>query len=178
MWFFTGKGDSGNTNLFDGSRVTKDNPTIDLIGTIDEINAYIGLAISFIEHAELKKDLRMIQITLSKVMGIIVGASESVVNDFDIGKSIKWLEDKIAFYGRELDNPKNFTFPGKTTIGAVLDICRAVSRRMERRAVGFCRENPKINKAILAYMNRLSSLFYILRLLVENDVTKDVNTSS
>ena len=169
MWFFTGKGDSGNTYLFDGSKVTKDNPTLDLIGTIDEVNAYIGLAISLIEQPEIKKDLLMIQTTLSKVMGVIAGASESAINEFDVGKSNEWLEDKIDLYGRELNNTKRFTYPGKNTAGAALDICRAATRKMERRAVGFLRENLKIEKKILAYMNRLSSLFYILRLLADKD---------
>ena len=173
MWFFTGKGDSGNTNLYDGSKVTKDNPTFDLIGTIDEVNAYIGLAISSNERFELKKDLQMIQTTLSKVMGVIAGASVSAINEFNVEKSIEWLEDKLTFYGRELDNPKSFTFPGKTTTGAALDICRAITRKMERRTVAFLRDNPRIDKNILAYMNRLSSFFYILRLLAD----KDANTS-
>ena len=173
MWFFTGNGDSGNTYLFDGSKITKDNPTLELIGTIDEVNAYIGLAISFIEQPDLKKDLLIIQTTLSKVMGVIAGAAESAIHEFDIEKSTEWLEDKMTFYGRGLVNPKSFTFPGKTTTGAALDICRAAARKMERRAVGFLHENPIIEKDILAYMNRLSSLFYILRLLVD----KDVNTS-
>jgi len=173
MRFFTGKGDFGNTHLYNGSKVTKDNPTLDLIGTIDEVIAYIGLAISSIEQSELKKDLQMIQTTLSKVMGVIAGASVSEINEFNIEKSIEWLEDKLTFYGRELDNPKSFTFPGKTTAGAALDICRAMTRRMERRTVSFLRDNPRIDKNILAYMNRLSSLFYILRLLAD----KDANTS-
>jgi len=169
MWFFTGKGDSGNTYLFDGSEVTKDNPTLDLIGTIDEVNAYIGLAISLIEQPEIKKDLWKIQTTLSKVMGVIARASESAIKEFDIGESTEWLEDKTDFYSRELNNPKSFTFPGKTTKGAALDICRAVTRKMERQAVRFLRENPKIKKNILAYMNRLSSFFYVLRLLADKD---------
>ena len=137
MWFFTGKGDSGNTYLFDGSKVTKDNPTLDLIGTIDEVNAYIGLAISLIEQPETKKDLWMIQTTLSKVMGVIAGASESAINEFDVGKSIEWLEDKIDLYGRELNNPKRFTYPGKNTAGAALDICRAATRKWKGELLAF-----------------------------------------
>ncbi len=171
MWYFTGNGDSGSTNLFDNSEVTKDNSTLDLIGTIDEVNAYIGLAISLIEQPEIKKDLSMIQTTLSKVMGVIARASGSAINEFDIEESTEWLEDKSDFYSRELNNPKRFTFPGKTTTGAALDVCRAVTRKMERRAVGFLRENPEIEKNILPYMNRLSSLFYILRLLADMDAS-------
>ncbi|MCD6576733.1 MAG: cob(I)yrinic acid a,c-diamide adenosyltransferase [Anaerolineaceae bacterium] len=170
MWFFTGKGDSGVTHLYDGSKVKKDNPTLELIGAIDEVNAYIGLAMSFIGQPLIKKDLQIIQKTLSKIMGVISGASEPLIYKLDIGKSIKWLEGKIIYYGNELDNPKSFTFSGKTTAGAALDICRTVSRRMERRAVGYLRENPKIDTNILAYLNRLSSLFYILCLFVDEEI--------
>ncbi len=93
--FFSGKGDSGDTYLISGRKITKDNPILDLIGTIDEVNAFIGLAISIIEEPELKKDLRFVQISLSKVMGVIAGASKLTVDDFNAGKSTKWLEDKI-----------------------------------------------------------------------------------
>jgi len=168
--FFSGKGDSGDTYLISGRKITKDNPILDLIGTIDEVNAFIGLAISIIEEPELKKDLRFVQISLSKVMGVIAGASKLTVDDFNAGKSTKWLEDKINLYSRELDNPKGFTFSGKTMAGAALDICRTVTRKMERQAVGAFREDPKFENEILAYMNRLSSLFYILRLSADEDL--------
>ena len=171
--FFSGKGDSGNTYLFDGRKITKENPILDLIGIIDEVNASIGLAISIIEKPELKKDLRIIQISLSKVMGVIAGAPGLAADEFNTGRPIKWVEDKINFYSRDLDNPKSFTFSGKTKAGAALDICRTVTRKMERRAVGIFHENLKFEKDVLAYMNRLSSLFYILRLLAD----EDLNTS-
>lgn len=168
--FFSGKGDSGNTYLFDGRKITKDNPILDLIGTIDEVNAFIGLTICIVEKPELKKDLRIVQISLSKVMGVIAGASESTADEFNTGKPVKWLEDKINSYSKELDNPKSFTFPGKTKAGAVLDICRTITRKMERQAVGIFHKNLKFEKNILAYMNRLSSLFYILRLSADKDI--------
>ena len=168
--FFSGKGDSGDTYLFNGKKITKDNPILELIGTIDEVNALIGLAISIIEEPELKNDLRIIQVSLSKVMGVVAGASESAADDLNTGKSTKWLEDKINYYSRELDNPKGFTFSGKTRAGAAFDICRTMTRKMERQAVGAFRENPKFENKILAYMNRLSSLFYILRLSADKDI--------
>ena len=77
-------------------------------------------------------------------MGVIAGASESAINEFDMGKSTKWLEDKITFYGQDLVNPKSFSFPEKTPASAILNICRAITRKMERRAVSFFRENQKI----------------------------------
>jgi len=173
MWYFSGKGDSGNTFLYDGSEVTKNNPILDMIGIVDEVSAYVGLAISSIEQPGIKEDLRTIQISLSTVMGVIAGASEPIAEDINTGKSIRWLEDKIDFYGRELDNPKSFTFSGETEAGAVLDICRTMTRKMERRAVGISSENQKFDEKVLAYINRLSSFFYILRLFVD----EGVNTS-
>jgi len=144
-----------------------------MIGIVDEVSAYVGLAISSIEQPGIKEDLRTIQISLSTIMGVIAGASEPIAEDINTGKSIRWLEDKIDFYGRELDNPKSFTFSGETEAGAVLDICRTMTRKMERRAVGISSENQKFDEKVLAYINRLSSFFYILRLFVD----EGVNTS-
>ena len=107
-------------------------------------------------------------------MGVIAGENETENINFDIGKSIEMLEDKISFYGRNLENPKSFTFPGKTIIGAVLDICRTITRKMERQAVVFFQTNPENDKKIIAYFNRLSSFFYILRRYVDTEI----NTSS
>ena len=174
MRFFTGEGDFGNTNLFDGSEVRKDNAILELFGIVDEVIACIGLAISIAEKPELKKALGEIQKNLSKIMGVIAGANETENINFDIGKSIEMLEDQISFYGRNLENPKSFTFPGKTIIGAVLDICRTIIRKMERQAVVFFQTNPENDKKIIAYFNRLSSFFYILRRYVDTEI----NTSS
>ena len=174
MRFFTGEGDFGNTTLFDGSEVRKDNAILELFGIIDEVIACIGLAISIAEKPELKKALGEIQKNLSKIMGVIAGENETENINFDIGKSIEMLEDKISFYGRNLENPKSFTFPGKTIIGAVLDICRTITRKMERQAVVFFQTNPENDKKIIAYFNRLSSFFYILRRYVDTEI----NTSS
>jgi len=167
MWFFTGKGDSGTTYLFDRSKVKKDNPILELLGVIDEVCAYIGLAISSIKSIEIKNDLHEIQITLSRIMGIIAGVSESSNNKFDFQESIKWLEERIIFYGRDLDKPINFSFTGKTVTGAMFDICRTISRKMERRAVAILHENQQNRKNILIYFNRLSSFFYVVRLFVD-----------
>lgn len=167
MRFFTGKGDSGYTNLFDGSEVRKDSAILNFIGIIDEVTAYIGFAISNIEQSGIRKDLRLIQKTLSGIMGVIGGGNNSLI---DIKKSIKWLEKKIDFYGEELENPKSFTFPGETTPGAILDICRTITRKMERQAISFFHGDPNYEKNLLIYLNRLSSLLYILRRFVDTQV--------
>jgi cob(I)alamin adenosyltransferase len=168
MWYFTGKGDQGNSNLFDGRQVSKGDLIFELIGTLDEATAYFGMAISLCRDPELMTDLREIQEHLSMLMGIIanIGSTKLESNSFLL-KLTGWLEKKICDYGKSVKNPRTFLFSGVSTLGAAIDISRAVIRRSERIAVRlFCAEN-KDKKEILAYLNRLSSFLYIMRLNVD-----------
>jgi len=167
MWYFTGKGDTGKTTLFDGTRVRKDNQILDLMGTIDELNSFIGLTRTEIKEEELNNDLLFVQSSLSKLMGMIAGAPEQSLFDFDTGKFINWLESKIKLYSKKLMNPQAFTFPGVSKTGALFDICRTVCRRAERKAVEVSQSDIKDNNDIITVLNRLSSYFYILRLFFE-----------
>ena len=164
MWYFTGKGDSGETSLFDGSWVKKNDPVLDLLGTIDELNSFIGLGRSKVEGEGLRADLIFLQSSLSKLMGMIAGASAQSLFDFAPATLLEWLEEKILLYSKGIINPKEFTFPGDTEIGAVFDVCRTVSRRAERIAVEVSCRNDQLDEHILMVLNRLSSYFYILRL--------------
>jgi cob(I)alamin adenosyltransferase len=167
MWYFTGKGDSGETSLFDGSRVKKNDPILDLLGSIDELNSFIGLVRSKIDEDNLHSDLYFLQTSLSKLMGMIAGASSQSLFDFNTTNLLDWLEAKILLYSKEIFNPKEFTFPGDNEIGAIFDICRTVSRRTERIAVDVSNQKENFDDQILMVLNRLSSYFYILRLLYE-----------
>jgi cob(I)alamin adenosyltransferase len=168
MWYFTGKGDQGNSNLFDGRQVSKGDLIFELIGTLDEATAYFGMAISLCRDPELMTDLREIQEHLSKLMGIIANIENTELESYSfLAKSTGWLEKKICDYGKSVKNPQTFLFSGVSTLGAAIDISRAVIRRSERIAVRlFCTEN-KDKKEILAYLNRLSSFLYIMRLNVD-----------
>ena len=168
MWYFTGMGDSGDTTLFDGSRVKKDDPILELIGAIDELNSFIGLGRSSINDEDIKTDLHFVQSSLSKMMGLIAGASERSLFDFNLVNFLEWLESKIMLYSKEILNPKEFTFPGVTPAGAILDICRTTTRRAERIAVGLPNQEKKVQDDVLIVLNRLSSYFYIMRLHFEN----------
>jgi len=168
MWFFTGMGDSGDTTLFDGARVKKDDPILELIGAIDELNSFIGLGRSSINDEDLKTDLHFVQSSLSKMMGLIAGATEQSLFDFNLANFLEWLESKIMLYSREILNPKEFTFPGISSTGAILDICRTTTRRVERIAVGLSSQEKKVQGDVLIVLNRLSSYLYIMRLHLEN----------
>jgi len=169
MWFFTGKGDEGDSNLFDGRRLPKSAPEFELIGALDEATAFIGFAISFSNDENVKSDLLATQDDLSKFMGIVAGAGKSAIGDrFNVEEKIEWLENRIKFYGESLDNPHAFIYAGKTIRGAAIDIARTVIRRAERTFNRLFSENDSAVKN-LAYINRLSSFLFILRLFVDQD---------
>lgn len=168
MWLFSGKGDEGSTSLFDGRKIQKSELVFELIGSLDEATAHIGLAISLCEDFEIITDLGKIQDVLSKLMGVIAGAGEAVIaGRLMMDEVLDWLENRIKYYGRDLDNPKSFIYAGKTTFGSSLDITRTVIRRCERIAVRYSKEVSSIKVEILPFINRLSSYFYTLRIFVD-----------
>ena len=169
MWNFTGKGDQGESNLFDGRRVSKGDLVFELIGTLDETTAHLGLAISLCKVPELKADLRVIQGHLSKLMGIIAGADKGELErDTFLLSATEWLEEKISDYGKSVKNPQTFLYASESTLGAAIDASRTVIRRAERIAVRYFRAENDDGKEILAYVNRLSSFLYILRLYADS----------
>ena len=169
MRFFSGKGDNGESSLFDGKKVSKDDPALEFIGTIDTLNSYLGLAISVVNHTNIKKYLCSIQRINSRIMGLIAGASGGDLGDLNFENEICELESMIQSFS-EFDPPQAFSFSGSTLPGAALDICRVFARKVERRGVTYLRENPLVDSGIIAFYNRLSSLFYVLRLFVDQPV--------
>lgn len=170
MWFYTGKGDEGKANLFDGRRLPKSAPVFELIGALDETTAHLGLAISLSNHDQLKQDLTQVQDDLSKLMGLIAGASPAVIGDrFDVVQKLDWIENRIRLYGESLDNPHAFIYAGKTSCGAAIDIARTVARKAERIFTQLLGDDVTIS-GNLPYLNRLSSFLFILRLFVDNQI--------
>ena len=169
LWFFSGKGDEGKTNLFDGSMVKKNDPILEVIGSMDELTAFIGLAISFCDQTVITGDLRKTQDILSKMMGIAAGAGSIVTNsETFLSGTLTWMEKRIHYYGEMLDNPQGFIYSGSTDLGAALDVARTVTRRAERAAVGILSDGEKLPVLWISVINRLSSLFYVMRLYVDN----------
>ena len=165
--FYTGKGDSGITEILNHKRVKKSDEIMHLLGAMDELTAFIGLAISFSADMKLNTDLRSIQSHLSKIMGVLADVQQNELPGNGIRTYIKDLEEMIEAYGGSVDFPKQFVFPGNTQLGAIMDICRTVARRVERIKVPCNCWVQYQNKNILSYSNRLSSLFFVLRLLSE-----------
>lgn len=170
MWFFSGKGDQGNTRLFDGQERAKSDTVFELIGALDEATACLGLSISFCADGEMKADLAEIQDMLSKFMGLIAGAGSAVIaGRFNLDEAIGWTEKRIKYYGQGLANPSAFIYAGKSSLGAAIDLARTVIRRSERIGVRFSQEHPDFDRTFLVLLNRLSSLFFILRLHADEE---------
>lgn len=167
--FFKGNGDDGTTTLRDRKRISKDQPIFNLIGTLDELSAQTGMAISYCQDITLSDDLKNIQTKLSELMGMIA-ANPTDQSDLDtkLDDMLSWIGQKINLYGKEQDKLKEFVFPGKNHLGAALDVCRTVTRRAEREAVKVSRLNAEFIPKTLPVLNRLSSLFFVMRLFAEN----------
>jgi cob(I)alamin adenosyltransferase len=168
-WFFSGKGDEGKSSLMDGFPIAKNDPAFELIGTLDELNAALGLAVSFCEDGSINEDLLFLQKTISSLMGVIAGFPLSADgSQAGLIHFLEWIEDRIKYYGGDIENPRQFIFSGKTSVGAALDMARTIVRRAERRAVDYREITPDMDKSISAVLNRLSSLFFLMRLYVDH----------
>jgi cob(I)alamin adenosyltransferase len=158
---YTRLGDSGETHLGDMSRVPKTHPRIEAYGTVDELNAQIGVALT-IEGApdDYAPWRRRIQNDLFDV-GADISAPEDPERDRlrVLPEQTAWLEQRCDEVNATLPNLKSFVLPGGTPAAAHLHVCRTVCRRAERLAIA-C--GDEVSAEVVRYLNRLSDLLFIL----------------
>ena len=156
---YTRLGDDGETHLGDMSRVPKTHRRIEAYGTVDELNAQIGVALT-IPDMPYADWLRRIQNDLFDV-----GADISVPHGGDRSRlrvapeQTAWLESICDEVNATLEPLRSFVLPGGTPAAAHLHVCRTVCRRAERRTID-CGED--VNRECVRYLNRLSDLLFIL----------------
>jgi cob(I)alamin adenosyltransferase len=159
---YTRGGDHGETSLGDGSRVSKLDPRIAAYGAVDELNSWIGLA--------LTEDLpRHFGLLLERIQNELfdVGADLSVPyvpNDARLRvaqSQVDALEDACDEWNADLPELKSFVLPGGTRLAARLHVARTVCRRAERDALHAAQE-VDVDPLTLVYLNRLSDLLFIL----------------
>jgi cob(I)alamin adenosyltransferase len=160
---YTRLGDSGETHLGDMSRVPKTHPRIEAYGTVDELNAQIGLAMTVAGLPELYAEwLGHIQNDLFDV-GADLAAPEDPTTPRErlrvIPEQTTWLEQRCDQINETLQPLKSFVLPGGTAVAAHLHVCRTVCRRAERAAIA-CGED--CSPEAVRYLNRLSDLLFIL----------------
>jgi cob(I)alamin adenosyltransferase len=158
---YTKSGDDGSTGLLSNRRVGKDDPRIEAYGTVDELNAQLGVALAMDALPErFAPWLRRVQNDLFDV-----GADISVPEGGErerlrvVPEQTAWLEQACDEVNAELPNLKSFVLPGGTAAAAQLHVCRTVCRRAERRTIA-C--GDEVNAECVRYLNRLSDLLFIL----------------
>jgi len=158
---YTRLGDSGETHLGDMSRVPKTHPRIEAYGTVDELNAQIGLTLTVAGlGADYAGWLRRIQNDLFDV-GADISAPEDPGRERlrVLPEQTAWLEQRCDEVNATLKPLKSFVLPGGTPAAAHLHVCRTVCRRAERLAIA-CGED--VSDEVVRYLNRLSDLLFIL----------------
>ena len=163
---YTRLGDGGETHLGDMSRVSKLHPRVEAYGTVDELNAMIGMALLEPMPEQFAKWLRRVQNDL-----LDVGADLSVPpparskqeparERLRVGPAYtEWLEQACDEINAKLEPLRSFVIPGGTPAGAWLHVCRTICRRAERRAIAVGDDG---NPEVVRYLNRLSDLLFIL----------------
>ncbi len=159
---YTKLGDGGETHLGDMSRVSKLHPRVEAYGTVDELNATIGVALlqpgmpeRFAQWlARVQNDLLDLGADLS------VPESEQARDRLRVGAEYtQWLELACDEVNATLEPLRSFVIPGGTPAAAHLHVCRTVCRRAERRTIAV---GAEVNPEVVRYLNRLSDLLFIL----------------
>jgi cob(I)alamin adenosyltransferase len=165
MKIYTKLGDKGETGLINGKKVSKSDLRIDAYGTIDELNAVLGVVISIIQITEVKELLRDIQNKLFSVGSDLAAPISEENKKYEYlridNSFVETAEREIDRYEEKLEKLSNFILPGGTQGAAYLHLARTVCRRAERQVVSLIK-NVEINPIILVYLNRLSDLFFVL----------------
>lgn len=160
MKIYTKTGDKGQTSLYDGTRVDKDDIRVESYGTLDELNSYIGLCTLYAENED-KKILKDIQIKLFSVSGELATKKEGKYKNTVTEDDIKMLENLVDNYVANTDKVDAFIVPGTTLLSANLHIARTICRRAERRIFTLSKVD-NVNPLLLKYVNRLSDLIYAI----------------
>jgi cob(I)alamin adenosyltransferase len=169
MSFYTAKGDDGTTGLLGEGRVMKYDARIEAIGTVDESTAALGLARAQCLDPRSGLILLEAQRDLYKLMAEVAATPENAERFRGIDDSrVKWLEGQTDELSKVVEMPKEFILPGDSLAGAALSLARSIIRRAERRVVEMFDTDGLSNPDLQRYLNRLSSLCFVLELL-ENE---------
>lgn len=161
---YTRKGDDGSTSLSGGQRVAKDSLRVDAYGTVDELNAVIGVALTVGLTEDLATALKQIQNELFH-LGSDLSFREEDKARFEIPqieqRHIDAIEALIDRYVGEVGPLQNFILPGGSAGAAHLHVARTVCRRAERSVVSLAREE-EVGTWVVGYLNRLSDALFVM----------------
>ena len=167
MKIYTRTGDAGETSLFDGTRVRKNDARVAAYGDVDELHAWLGFARAAGLDADLDAELVHLQRDLFALGAQLADPSDKIaarvakaaIADEDVAR----LEQLIDRLETELPPLRHFILAGGAPAGAALHVARTVCRRAERRIVGL---EPAADAVLLRYVNRLSDLLFVIARVV------------
>lgn len=175
--FYTKTGDDGYTGLLGEGRAAKYDPRIETIGAIDEANAAIAVARTLCLSSESTSILLQVQKDLYQLMSEVSAQPEKAQQFRNINKDrVNWLEERTDIISAKVNIPHEFILPGDSKAGAAIDLARAIVRRAERHLAYLVHKNMVENVELLHYLNRLSSLCFVLE-LQENQASGIPNPS-
>lgn len=162
---YTRTGDKGTTSLVGGKRVSKTDPRLDAYGTIDELNSFIGLMLSVMDHkAETEENIRWIQQKLFNIGGCLATDTAS----FQLPDSCKVLAPDVERMEKMIDTltdglpeQRSFILPGGTQAASYAHVARTVCRRAERLILALPND-AKAPSELLQFINRLSDYLFVL----------------
>ena len=169
MKIYTKTGDKGETSLYGGTRVSKAAARVESYGTLDELNAFIGLAKAEISDEKVLSQLQKIQFDLFTVGSEVATPTDKMLlangkNRLDLmisEKEITELELWMDDFDAELEPLRFFILPSGGKAAATVHVCRTVCRRAERAMV-FLNETEEVRPELIKYLNRLSDYLFIL----------------
>ncbi|MBS2969454.1 cob(I)yrinic acid a,c-diamide adenosyltransferase [Metabacillus sp. KIGAM252] len=177
MNLYTRTGDKGQTSLV-GGRVDKDDIRVEAYGTLDELNAVVGQAMTLLtdkKFEDIYNELEKIQHELFDCGGDLASVlSPEKRKDKTNPEMILFLEERIDEYVKEAPELERFILPGGTQAAAAIHLARTVARRAERRIVTL-QKHSEINEHVMKYVNRLSDYFFAVSRVInfrsgQNDV--------
>ena len=169
MKIYTKTGDKGETSLYGGTRVSKAAARVESYGTLDELNAFIGLAKAEISDEKVLSQLQKIQFDLFTVGSEAATPTDKLllangknrldvmISDKEITELELWMDD----FDAELEPLRFFILPSGGKAAASIHVCRTVCRRAERAMV-YLNETEEVRPELIKYLNRLSDYLFIL----------------
>jgi len=172
--FYTKKGDDGYTSLLGKDRAPKYDHRIETVGAIDEANAAIALARTLSLAPETSPILMEVQKDLYHMMSEVSATPDNASRFRKISdERVSWLELQTDDISLKVVIPTKFIIPGDSKAGAAIDLARTIVRRAERHLARLIHLKKLENRDLLRYMNRLSSLCFVLELLENQIVNKN-----
>ena len=173
-------GDKGKTSLGNGQRVSKHCPRIEAIGSVDELNSVIGLAIATEATIIIAERLACLRNELSILQNDLFDVGADLCMPDQDQKALRIsehqvqrLDDTLSRYNAHLSPLTSFVLPGGTLLAAQLHVCRTIVRRAERHLVAIHNEEP-LNPHLLQYLNRLSDVFFVMARVANDGGRLDV----